>query len=332
MMKAVTAAEFGSPDVLTLTDVPEPSPGANQVLIRVRATSVNPIDGKIRSGLVPPIAPDFPMILQCDVAGVVEAVGAGVSQWQPGDEVFGCAGGIKGHCGALAELMAADADLLARKPAGLTFAQAAGLALVGITAWEAVVDAPEIRPGDPVLVTGGTGGVGHLALQLAHLRGACVTTTAGAADKAAKAAELGAEHVIKYQEEDVVARANAITGDAGFTTVIDTVGGANLAHSFQQVSPGGHVVTINSRTEADLTPLHAKGGRFSAVFMLRPMITGKGRAHHQFILTRLAQLLESGKITLLEAAESRNFSLADAAEAHRLLESRKAMGKITLTV
>ncbi|MBF0143597.1 MAG: alcohol dehydrogenase catalytic domain-containing protein, partial [Magnetococcales bacterium] len=155
-MKAWIVKSFGEPSVLERVELPRPEPGPGEVLVEVAATSVNPVDVKIRRlGL--PIAPELPGVLHGDVAGVVVAVGAGVTAFRPGDEVFGCAGGVRGSGGALAEFMVADARLLAHRPRTLTLVESAALPLVAITAWEAMIDKAVILPGDRVLVHAGVG-------------------------------------------------------------------------------------------------------------------------------------------------------------------------------
>ena len=187
---------FGGPEVFEWAEVPIPVVTPGHVLIKVAASSLNPIDVKIRSGLVPALTPPFPAILHADVAGHVVEVGEGVSQWQPGDAVFGCAGGVGANQGALAEYMLADARLLARKPEGLSFQTAALYPLATITAWEAVMEPGFILPGSKVLVHGASGGVGHLAAQLAAFQGAFVFGTATSHEKAEIARQFGTDIAI----------------------------------------------------------------------------------------------------------------------------------------
>ena len=202
-MKAMVIRKFGAPDVFEITDVDRPRPKEGEILIKVASSSVNPVDIKIRSGVVAVVAPEFPGVLHGDVAGTVEEVGKGVSTFKPGDEVFACGGGIKGMGGALAELMVVDADLAALKPKNLTMAEAGVLPLVTITAWNAIVDRAHVRSGQKVLVHGGTGGVGHIGVQLAKQVGAEVFTTASSDTKERLAKELGADHVIRYKDVSV---------------------------------------------------------------------------------------------------------------------------------
>jgi NADPH:quinone reductase len=328
LMKAMVVREFGGPEVFELRNVPVPVRRAGQVLVRVQASSVNPVDTKIRSGMLAAIAPAEPVVLGCDVAGIVVEADE-ESGFSPGDHVYGCAGGVKGCPGALAEYMAADAALLARMPAGLGFAEAAALPLVGITAWEGLVDRAKVEPGQRVLIHAGAGGVGHVAVQIAAARGAEVWTTVSSAEKAAVARGLGAAGTINYRQQSVAEYVQEATGGAGFDVVMDTVGGENVARCFEAAAVGGTVVSISTRTSADLSPLHAKGLSLHVVFMLIPMLYNRARAHHGEILRELAALVEAGRLRpLLDGAR---FTFAEAAQAHARLGSGEATGKVVLT-
>ena len=327
-MKAMVIEQFGAPDVFVQREIPKPVPGPGQVLIRVAGSSVNPIDAKIRSGAVPAIAPAFPAVLHGDVAGTVVARGHGVTRVGVGDAVYACAGGVKGLGGALAEFMLADAVLVAHAPATLKLADAAALPLVGITAWEALIDRAQVGAGQRVLVHGGAGGVGHIGVQLAKQRGAIVYTTVSSDEKAALAHALGADATINYRQKTVAEYVGAHTNGEGFDVVFDTVGGECLAASFEAVKVGGTVVTIAARSTQDLSPLHARGATLHAVFMLLPLLRSIGRARHGEILGRLAQLVDAGRVRPLLDPDV--FTFARVGAAHAALESGKARGKIRL--
>lgn len=327
-MKAMVIRQFGPADSFVLEERPAPALRAGHILIRVRASSVNPIDVKVRSGAVPAIAPAFPAILHGDVAGIVDGVGAGVDGFSAGDEVYACGGGFKNYPGALAELMLVDADLAAPKPTNLDFAESAALPLVGITAWEALVDRANVRPGEKVLVHAGAGGVGHIAVQIAKACGARVYATVSSEDKGLLAQSLGADVAIDYKKQTVEDYVREHTGGAGFDMVFDTVGGANLAASFQAAKAGGRVACIAARGTHDLTTAHGKGLSLHVVFMLLPLLTGRGRAHHGEILRRLAGLVDDGRIR--PVLDPVIFPFSRVADAHRKLESGKAIGKIVL--
>lgn len=328
-MKAQIVETFGGPEVFRAADIETPSPKAGEVLIRVRATSVNPVDTKIRAG-GRSIAPELPAVLHGDVAGVVEAVGEGVTAFVPGDEVYGCAGGVKGTDGALAEYMAADARLLARKPSNLSFREAAALPLVTLTAWEGLVDKASVQPGDRVLVMGGTGGVGHVAVQLAKLRGAKVFATVSSEDKARIARDLGADVAIDRRAlsaEEMVARH---AGGLGFDVVFDSVGGDNLYPAMTAARPHGQVATTVAMQTFDLTTAHVKGLSIHVVFMLVPMLYGLDRAHHGEVLAEVAKAVEAGKLRPL--LDETSFTLEQAGDAHARLASGQAVGKVVIDV
>jgi NADPH2:quinone reductase len=327
-MKAQLLLSYGETPDFRPGEVEKPMLKPGHVLVRVAATSVNPIDIKIRT-MKPAFAPALPAILGMDVAGTVEAVGEGVRGFKSGDEVFGCAGGLADMPGALAEYMLADARLLASKPANLSMEEAAALPLVTITAWEALFDRAGLKAGQFVLVHAGTGGVGHVAVQLAASCGARVATTVSSADKAALARSLGADEIINYREEkpgDYIAR---LTGKRGFDVVFDTVGGTNLDASFQAAAPGGMVVSTNTRSTHDLSPLHAKALTLAVVFMLLPLVTGQGRARHGEILAQAARLAEEGK---LRPHLGRVFSWEDMAQAHDCVQRGQTMGKVVVRI
>jgi NADPH2:quinone reductase len=327
-MKAQLLQTYGDTPDFRLADIDVPAIKPGHVLVRVAATSVNPIDIKIRK-MKPAFAPALPAILGMDVAGTALAVGEGVSGLKPGDEVFGCAGGLADMPGALAEYMLADARLLALKPANLTMAQAAALPLVTITAWDALFDRARIKAGQFVLVHAGTGGVGHVAVQLAKSCGARVATTVSSADKANLARSLGADEIINYREEKPEEYVARLTGGRGFDVVFDTVGGANLDASFLAAGQGGTVVSTNTRSTHDLSSLHAKALTLSVVFMLLPLITGQGRERHGEIMAQAAALAQGGE---LGPHLDRIFPLEDIAKAHDFLDSGRAVGKVVIQV
>ncbi len=329
-MLAQVIYKTGGPEVFQLIHLPAPVLSFGQVLIKVAATSVNQIDCKIRSGVVTGIGPEFPAILHGDVAGVVEAVAEDVSHFRVGDEVYGCAGGFQGLGGALAQYMAADARFLAKKPRTLSMAESAALPLVGITAWQALFDKSNVSAGKKVLIHGGVGGVGHVAVQLAKWIKAQVYTTVLNEADFALAKSLGADEVINVNQESPLQYVQRLTQGEGFEFVIDTVGGKNLDRSLDAAAINGKVVTTAARSTHDLTPLHNKSLTLSAVFMLLPLITHHGREHQGEILTELAKIADQGHLKPL--LDPRQFKLENAAEAHAWLESGKAKGKVVITL
>lgn len=328
-MKALIIKQFGSPENFQEINLPIPKILPHNVLIRVAATSVNPVDFKIRQGIVKDIAPNFPAILHGDVAGIIEDIGEGVGRFQIGDEVYGCAGGVKNLGGALAEYMLADAKLVALKPKSLTMAEAAALPLVSITAWEGLIDRARVQPGQKVLVYGATGGVGSIGVQLAKWAGAKVYALVSSDEKAAIAHRLGADITINYHQQPVEEFVAKYTDSQGFDVVFDTVGNDNLQNAFKAAKPNGTIVSIVALSSQDLTLLHAKGLTLHLVYMLIPMLSGIGRAYHHEILSKLAQLVDEGKVRPL--LDSKIFNIADVAAAHKHAESGRAIGKVVLT-
>lgn len=326
-MQAFVIEQFGPVSVFQARTISLPSVLPGHVLIRVEATSVNPLDCNIRKGAVPALAPDFPAVLHGDVAGVVEKVGEGVTRFKAGDEVYGCTGGIKGHSGALADYVLADARLLANKPKTLSFAEAAALPLVAITAWEALIDRAGITAGSTVLVHGGAGGVGHVAIQLAKWKGARVYATVSSPRKQEIVEQLGAEG-INYHDTDVTTYVDRCTGGKGFDYVFDTVGGDVLNQSFQAAAVGGSIISTSTLQSYDLTPVLFKGLTLHAVLMLIPMLYGIGAERHGEILAEVAKLVDAG--LLKPVIDPKRFSFAQVGSAHQHWESGETVGKVVI--
>lgn len=328
-MKAQVIQTFGNPSVFQIQYLPTPEVIPGHVLIQVKATSVNPIDTKVRSGFVPAVAPEFPAVLHGDVAGVVCAVGEGVSKFQVGDEVYGCAGGFKGTTGgALAEYMLADADLLAHKPKSLSMEEAAAIPLVAITAWEALFNRGKLAPGQNILIHAATGGVGHVAIQLAKWAGVKVYSTASSKEKLEIGARLGADVTINYLEESVQDYVQKYTNGKGFDIVFDTVGGENLDRSFEAAALHGTVLAIAARSTHDLSPLHSKGLSLHVTFMLLKILNKESRKEYGEILEKITNIIEDGKLRPL--LDPNIFTFDEVSKAHEHLESGKAIGKIVL--
>lgn len=311
-----------------LTDIARPALKAGEVLVRIYASGVNPLDTKIRAGVAAHARHPLPAVLGLDLAGVVEAVAADVTAFHPGDEVYGMTGGVGGIQGTLAEYAAVDARLLAIKPTNLTMREAAALPLVTITAWEGLVDRANVRSGQTLLVQGGGGGVGHVAVQIALSFGATVFATVSAG-KADLIRSMGATPIDHASEsiEDYVARH---TGGAGFDLVYDTGGGSVLDASFQAVKRFGHVVSCLGWGTHALAPLSFKAGTYSGVFTLAPLLDGVGRAHQGDILKSAAAMVEAGE--LVPRLDPRVFSLETVGEAYAAIIDRTAAGKIVVSV
>lgn len=326
-MKAMLINSYGENAVFESAEVEKPEVSAGHVLVKIAASSVNTVDTMIRQmGPELPLSPEAPAILGMDFAGMVEEVGEGVSGYAVGDEVYGCAGGLADLPGTLAEYLVADADLIAQKPKNLSMKEAAALPLVAITAYEGLVRAGT-KAGQKVLVHGGSGGVGHVALQVAKHFGAEVYSTGGGEKQLALIEELGATP-INYKTESVDDYVDKHTGGAGFDVVFDSVGGANMANSFQAAALNGQIATTVAMCELDLTTAHFKGLSLHVVFMLIPMLHNHRRSDHAGILQALAKICEEDG--LKPVLDEENFSLEQAGDAYARLESGKAMGKVVV--
>jgi|TARA_R110002153_G_scaffold229227_7_gene382323 NADPH2:quinone reductase len=263
-----------------------------------------------------------------DFAGTVESVGEGVEDFNVGDEVYGCAGGLADLQGTLTELILADVRLIAPKPKSLSMRAAAALPLVGITAYEELTRAQTAKD-QTVLVHGGAGGVGHLAIQMARHFGATVFATGGSDEQAALIEKLGATY-IDYRSEKVADYVAKHTDGAGFDVIYDSVGGGNLQNSFEAAKLCGQVATTVSLIETDLSPVHFKGLSLHVVFMLIPMIHDYKRENHGAILRAIADIVDAGALT--PVLDSEVFTLDQVSDAHARLASGKAMGKIVIDV
>ena len=328
-MKAQIIKQFGSANEFTLTHVPKLEPGPNEIMVQVKASSVNQIDIKIRQGQVPEISPALPATLGADIAGTVCAVGEGVRAFKVGDNVFGMIGGVKNTRGALAEFVTIDSALVAHLPNHLSFAEAAAMALVGLTAYEALfTKIPTITAGQKVLIHGGLGGVGHIALQLLRHTGATLYTTIADDSGQQQALTLGANYTINYKQQQVNSYVNQHTKGAGFDVIFDTVGGPNLQNSLQAAAIGGVIVTTAARTTLDLSLLHNKALSLHAVFILQPLIDGN-HTKLKNLLAGLCNKIHENCISPLLADQQ--FSFEDIACAHRYLESGMTKGKVVVT-
>ena len=324
-MKAMIIKEIGSSDVFQLVEKAKPTLKSGHMVVEVKATSVNPLDTMLRS-IDLPWSANLPEVLHGDVAGIVVEVSEDVTNFNVGDEVYGMAGGINGVDGALAEFMLVDARLMAKKPKTLTMKQAAALPLVAITSYEALVHKMNVQAGDNVLIHGATGGVGHIAVQLAKVLGATVTATHSTAN-AELAKTVGADNLVDFSTEAVADYVQAHTGGTGFDKIFDTVAGDNIQKSFEAAKFNGHVATI--LPIENVLQVALKSLSFHSILMLIPLCHGINHESHGRILTEIAALVDAGKITPI--IDDSNYSIWEVAQAHAHLESGKAVGKVTLT-
>jgi NADPH:quinone reductase len=327
-MRAMVIREHGGPDVLRLEEIPTPELRETDVLVEVHATSVNPVDTKVRqrSG-----GREFPITLGYDVSGVVVSCGPRAKMWQPGDEIFATANLFRN--GANAELVALDGRSAARKPRSVDHVTAAVLPLVSQTAWEALHLRARIQPGQTVLIHAGAGGVGHIAVQLAKLHGCRVITTAGRPESIEFCRDvLRADEVIDYRSTNAVERIKDMTSGKGLPVVLDTVGGDVFLQSIDCAAVNGQVVTIlgASASTADRgqsllyrnITVHYEFMGIPTAYEIEPERPGQ-------ILSGIARLVDAG---LLHPKVSHVFSLERVADGHRQVETSRTVGKVGIAV
>ncbi len=320
-MKAMVIAANGGPEVFEEREMDTPVPGANEVLVLVRASSVNPADVGARRGMFGPHAMALPAVLGFDVAGTIGQVGPGVTGWVVGDDVYYAIPADAGHAGGYAEFNIAPASILARKPSNLSFAEAAAVPVAGGTAWAALISRAAVRVGETVLIHGGAGGVGSFAVQIARAAGAFVFATCGAYD-AARVRELGAHRVIDYRTEKFADVVLAETGGKGVDVSFTTVGGPLLAESLLVTRMGGRAVTVTGPAAG------LEGAQFAA--MMRNLTIYFAHLDEAAPkLEALRTLIKRGQLKPLICA---TFPMTRVADAHRLQEQggETVYGKIVL--
>lgn len=340
-MKAVVFRRHGGPDVLEYADVPDPSSGPGELLVRVKACSVNHLDLWIRQGL-PAYQIALPHICGCDVAGVIERLGSGVSGWQAGDRVVlapglscgvcgACRAGVDNRCvaygirgaatdGGYAELIVAKASDALPLPARLSFEQAAAYPLVFLTAWHMLLTRAKLAAGESVLVQAGGSGVGHAAIQIAKHLKATVYTTVGSDEKAAKAKALGADEIINYQRGAFEERVRQLTDGRGVDVVFEHVGPQTWEGSVKALAKGGRLVTCGA-TSGPSTPLDLRYVFSRELSILGAMMGTRAE------LEAVTRLMADGQLTPLVDTV---FPLAQAREAQERMLSRNLFGKLVL--
>lgn len=309
-MRVITQQSLGGPEVLTVVDAAEPRPLPAEVLVRVKAIGLNPLEARLRAGEFPLLGRP-PFVLGWDISGVVEEASQ-TWRFRPGDEVFGMPL-FPRAASAYAEVVSAPAFHLARKPASLSHVEASALPVVGLTAWQGLVDLGGVTEGDRVLIHGGGGGVGHVAIQIAKARGAHVVTTASGS-KREFVEGFGADEVIDYTAVDFSEAVRDID------VVLDTIGGDTVERSLEVLRPGGHLVTaVAEEDEKLIAKFEAAGMRFSGIAVDPDPIGLRG----------LVELVEQGR---LRVHVQETFPFERVADAHRLLDGGHLQGKLVLTV
>ncbi|WP_432740731.1 zinc-dependent alcohol dehydrogenase family protein [Methylobacter sp. G7] len=330
-MKAIMMTATGNPDVLELHDIDEPEIStATQIKVRLKAAGVNPVDTKIRShGLL--YDNPLPAVLGCDGAGEVIEIGSAVSRFKPGDKVWFCHGGLGREQGNYAEVTVIDQRWASLMPETSSFSEAAALPLVLITAWGALFDRGGLQSGQTVLIHAGAGGVGHVAIQLAKLKGARVITTVSSGQKAEFVKAMGADEAVIYTQNGFADVVNKLTDGKGADLVFDTVGAEVFKQSIAVTAHFGHLVTLLDPGELSLAEARMRNLSIGFELMLTPMLRdlAEARDKHVEILKQCAQWIDKG---FLKTHISKQMPLKEAAIAHQLIEAGHSTGKIVLTV
>ena len=316
-MKAIVIHQYGDRSALSLEQIATPTPGEGELLVKVFACGVNPVDYKIRSGMIG-LPRSFPSVLGYDVSGRVAEVGSGVRRFKPGDDVF-FSGQITDN-GGYAEYCVVEENIVSRKPENLSYLEAATIPLSGQTAWGALFERAGVKKGESVLIHAGAGGVGSLAIQLAKWKGLTVFTTASQPQHIEMARKFGADHVINYKEEDFVEVVHQQTNGSGVDAVFDTVGGELFSRNFQALKIYGRTVCIVEREEPfPLLEAWFKNATIHTLFMER---NGE----------RLDQLAKLVREDRLKPVVGTTLPLADAARAHEMVEEGHVGGKVVLVI
>lgn len=315
-MKAMVIENFGGAEQLHLDDFPIPKPADNEVLIEIHYTAVNPVDWKIREGLLKGLMQhEFPMILGWDAAGIIADIGRNVTHLKKGDEVFAYCRKPVVKWGTYAEYVSFDADHVALKPKNISFAQAAAIPLVGLTAWQALFEFAKLKSGETILIHAGAGGVGSLAIEFARQAGAKVYTTASQ-ENHGYVKKLGAHVAIDYRQDNFVEKILSLEPQ-GIDVVLDCIGKKTLNDSFLVLKPGGRIVSIVEQVDQNLAAKYKVHGGF--VFV-QP--SGKQ-------LTQIAELINQGKVV---APNIEEMPFSSAASAQEKIRQGHTRGKIVLKV
>ena len=323
-MRAIRYHEHGDADVLTMDDVPTPTPGHDEALVRIHAASVNPIDTYVRDGGVSP-ADGLPHVGGADLAGVVEAVGDGVADVEAGDRVFATGLGLF-EDGSYAEYAAVPAESLATLPAEVSFAEGAAAAMAFATAWRGLVNRGELSVGDVCLVQGGSGGVGHAAVQIADHAGATVVATTS--EDADLVRELGADAVVDYHGDDTVDRLRDAANGEPVDVVLETHAAANVEPDLELLARGGRIVVLGEEAPIEIDPGASMTGKIADAD-IRFMSIMASRDDQAPILERVGDLLADGTFSVeIEAT----YPLSEAAAAQRHVMSSGSRGKVVLEI
>ncbi len=330
-MKAVLIKSVGSPKVLEIGNVPKPEiNNENDVLVKIKAAGVNPIDAKLRKGLYPLSA--FPAILGCDGAGIIEDIGAKVTKFKIGDPVYYFHGGLDGIQGNYAEYKVLNQRFITHKPKSIDFFKSAALPLVVITAWEALFTHARLTKNKSIFINGAAGGVGHIAIQLAKLKGATVFASVSSDEKNKFVKKLGVDHVINYKKQNISDEILKLTNNKGIDIAIDNVGGDEIEKIISAISHYGKIVTLlQPNDKIDWSNARFKNINLSFEVMLSPLLFNlKNKQIDQTkILKKCANLVDNGNLKIhLDTIMPLKF----AAKAHEKIQRGHTMGKIVLEI
>ncbi len=318
-MKAIRVSQFGGPDVLHMEELPDPKPGPFQVLVDVRAIGINPVETYIRSGTYTP-KPDLPFTPGTDAAGIVEAIGEGVEDVKPGDRVY-TSGTVTG---AYAEKALCGRPQVHKMPDGVSFSKAAAVGVPYSAAYRALFQRACSVPADVLLVHGADGNVGVAAMQFARARGMTTIATVGEEEGRALAERYGARHIVSHLDHDHMQQVLSLTGGRGVDVILEMLANANLASDLTVLAPGGRVVVIGSRGPVEINPRDLMRPEAAILGML---VFSASERDLSSIHAAIVAGLENGT---LDPVIGTKVPLSDAAEAHRLLESSKLLGKVVL--
>jgi len=322
-MRAILAHEFGGPEVMKLAEVPDPVPGPAQVRVRIQAAGVNPFDTYMRAGGYP-ISPALPYTPGADAAGVVDLVGEGVTTWQPGARVYIGGTALSKAYGTYAEMAVCDLHQVHPLPERVTFAQGASIGVPYITAWYALFNRGQARPGDTLLVHGASGGVGVAATQLARAAGLTVIGTAGTREGMEVVRQQGAHHVLDHRDQGYLDAVTRLTGGSGPDVILENLANVNLDHDLTIIGRGGRIIVVGSRGRVEIDPRKAMAKEAAVVGFVLWQISPDhiARAHRG-----IGAGLENGSLTPVVGTA---LPLARAPEAHVQVMAPGAKGKIVL--
>lgn len=326
-MKAIIINKFGDSSEFKTSEFQKPTINKNQVLLKVEGTNINPADIMMRQGSLPLIN-QFPAILHTDVTGTIIELGENVENFRLGQSVLGFAGVVNGRQGALADFMAVDENLIVLAPENLSVKEIAALPMISVTAWEAVVEKANTKSGEKILIHGGVGGVGHMAIQIAKSFGAIVYTTVGSIEDEKLALRLGADFVINYKSETVENYTQKYTNGTGFDVVIDTVGGTNFETSLKATKVYGRLVSTYLWGQVDMTEAANKSIHVFPINIWIPMVTNIRPKYHRNMIQKVVHLISKEQLKPL--VNDRNFTFDEVTEAHDFAASKSGVGKIVL--